>query len=150
MAGLSRRKLELRIGTQRPPELIAAGALALCRAVDESEVLVRIGAFGVVQSELDRGLQAPGRIRILAIIVLTQAHPERAATIAKLKDFAQLIAQIAHGLRAAPRQCHEQPDGDQGACSHRKRCRILTASPAFNCTRSTCAGKVELRISTVW
>src|SRR5919198_8124 len=150
MTGLCRRQFELRIGPQRPAEFVAAGALALRRAVDEREGVGCVGAIAVGQAELERGLQAAGGFRILATIVLAQSQPERAATVAELENFAQLIAQIAHGLRAAPRQCHQQPDGDHGAGSHLKRCRILTASPAFNCTCSTCAGKVELRISTVW
>src|SRR5690349_11696062 len=149
MTGFGRRKLEVGIGAQRLAELVAARALALRRAVDEREMLVRVRAIRVIQPEVEGGLQAAGRFRILATIVLPQPEPERAVAIVDVERRAELIAKVAHGLRAAPRQCHQQPDGDEDAHSHRKRCRILTASPALSCTFSTCAGKVELRISTV-
>src|ERR687887_554922 len=99
MTGLCRLKLERRVGGKRLAKFVAALALALRRAVDEREVLVRVRAIAVVQAELERGLQAAGGFRILATVVLAQSQPKRAATVAELENFAQLIAQIAHGLR---------------------------------------------------
>src|SRR6185436_7650425 len=52
-------------------------------------------------------------------------------------------------LGGAARQRNQEGGENQRVRCHRKRCRILTASPALTCTCSTCAGNVELRTSMV-
>src|SRR5919109_1214075 len=121
MPSFGRCQFELRIGAQCPAEFVATSALALRRAVDEREVLVRVGGVGVAQPELEGGLQAAGGVFIVATIVLAQPKPESAATLGEPEKFAQLIAQIAHRLRAAPRLCPSTRTSPQGATASSTR-----------------------------
>src|SRR4051812_20015042 len=139
MPGLRRRELEAWIDGKHLAEFVPASALAPRRTVDEGEVLVRAHGFRIVQPQIDRSLQITSRIGVRALIVLAHAGLERRGAYTRFH-------QILPGLRAA--RSKQQKDG-QRAQSHRKRCLILTASPGFISTCSTCDGKVELRISTV-
>src|SRR5438477_269408 len=142
MPGLRRRELERRVDGKGFAELLAALSLAVCRAMDEGEVLVRVRPLPIGEAEIDCRLQVASRIGIFPIVVLAKAGGQRAGAFARLDE-------IAQRLRGAGRKRDEEAGDQQRAQSHRKRCRILTASPALTCTCSTCAGNVELRISMV-
>src|SRR6267142_2281264 len=147
MAGLRRSELELRVDGQRLAELLAAGPLAAHGAVNEGEVLVRVGALAVGQAEVDGALQVARCLGVPAVLVLAQAARERAGALGGLENVRDPQV-VPDGRVGTAREGEETNDG-QRRKSHRKRCRIFTASPAFTSTRSTRAGKVELRISMV-
>src|SRR5205085_6112957 len=132
-------QLKVRIDGERLAEFLAAGALTPRGAMNERQVLVGTFGFRVIKAQVDRPLQVAGRVGIRPFIVLANAGAKRGSAHAGLH-------QIMPGLRAA--RGKQQEDG-QRTQVHRKRCLILTASPAFSSTRSTWAGKVELRSSMV-
>src|SRR5258708_21726945 len=142
MPGLGRLELERRIGAQRLAEFVATGPLAAAGAMDKGEVLVRVRALAVGQAEIDRTLEVARCLRILAVLVLAQPGAERRGAFARLE-------QLAQRLRGTAAKRDQEAGDHERAPAHRKRCRTRTASPAFTCMRSTCAGKVELRISMV-
>src|SRR5438067_71702 len=142
MAGLGRGKLEVRIDAQGLAEFLAARAFARGGAMDKGEMLVRVRPLAIGEAEIDRRLEVASRIGVFPIVVLAKAGGQRAGAFARLDE-------IAQRLRGAGGKRDKEAGDKQRARSHRKRCRILTASPALTCTCSTCAGNVELRISMV-
>src|SRR5436190_4575706 len=147
MAGFGRGQFESGINAQGLAEFLAARALASRSAVDEREVFVRSRAVAVGQAEIDRRLDITRRFRVFAVVVLAHPGGEGRGALAGLNEFAQ--------RRGGTGRQPDSEDCDQGRCkrrarTHRKRCWILTASPALTWTRWTCAGNVEFRISMVW
>jgi hypothetical protein len=70
MAGFRRVELHRRRGAERVAELLAALPLASRAAVDEGEVLVRLGAVLVVQPDLEGGRERLRRSLVVAGVEL--------------------------------------------------------------------------------
>src|SRR5205823_5955236 len=119
IAGLGRRQLELRAEGERLAELVAAGAGAPRRAVDEGEVLEGAGALVVAQLLAERGFEALARRRIIAVVVLLQPGAQRRGALARLEE----ALHAAHRVGAAAGQGEDERDGGE-AGHHLNRWRI--------------------------
>jgi hypothetical protein len=98
MPRFGRRKFHRRVDGERLAELVAALALAIGGAIDEGEVLVRIGALLPSETLLDRSLEILGGIGVISILVLLQPRGERRMPLARMEEILDGTA----GLRGAP------------------------------------------------